>query len=233
MGIINDKYIEALKTFDDFVIIREWAEKFTMMYPKYLEKANKEAANQKNKTTGIREISARISSSLSAGAFGPNVLEDRSEKPRKAKYITDEEVKGQILEDSELDDESFRRDEIIRKAISEYDRILVYRLNEFDQIVKDLNYFFGTKFEVDHAEALKNKSKKGAHHPNNLQILLKFHNRKKSSNNWKRFSLNEQITYIKKNIEAHKLVMSNFNLKYDGKILSMLLERVKSIYNPK
>lgn len=64
---IHEKYLEALKTFDGFVTVSEWAVKFGEMYPELLEKANKEAQNQKNDTTGLREIAARISSRLATG----------------------------------------------------------------------------------------------------------------------------------------------------------------------
>ncbi len=36
---IHEKYLEALKTFDGFVTVSEWAVKFGEMYPELLEKA--------------------------------------------------------------------------------------------------------------------------------------------------------------------------------------------------
>ena len=55
---IVEKYLEAIKTFDDYVTISDWAIKFSELYPDELQKANEQAANQKNETTGIREIAA-------------------------------------------------------------------------------------------------------------------------------------------------------------------------------
>ena len=37
---IHEKYLEALKTFTNFVTVSEWAEKFVEMFPEELEKAN-------------------------------------------------------------------------------------------------------------------------------------------------------------------------------------------------
>lgn len=42
---IHEKYLEALKTFTDYVTISEWAIKFGEMYPDELEKANEQAKN--------------------------------------------------------------------------------------------------------------------------------------------------------------------------------------------
>ena len=44
---IQEKYLEALKTFSDFVTISEWAIKFAEMNPDELERANEQAIKQK------------------------------------------------------------------------------------------------------------------------------------------------------------------------------------------
>lgn len=47
---IQEKYLEALKTFSDFVTISEWAIKFAEMNPDELERANEQALKKaKNK----------------------------------------------------------------------------------------------------------------------------------------------------------------------------------------
>jgi len=51
---IHEKYLEALKTFDDYVTVSERAEKVGILYPDLLEKANQEAKNQENDTTGLK-----------------------------------------------------------------------------------------------------------------------------------------------------------------------------------
>jgi len=229
----KQKYLEVLKTFDDFVIVKEWAEKFAKMYPDDLEQANKQAAKQKHETTGLREICARISSTIGKGGFDQNIEIDMSEKPKKVRYITSDEFKSLEEKETESDIEPLRRDEILRKAKNELDKILVYRLEEFDLITKSLNQYFETNFQVDHAKALKNPSIKGEHHPDNLQILLQAHNGKKSSKNWERFSKKEQITYINKAIELQKLIMPRLELNFDNKILTMLLNRLEKVYDPK
>ena len=41
------KYLEALKTFDDWTIVSEWAVRVGELYPDLLEAANAQAANHK------------------------------------------------------------------------------------------------------------------------------------------------------------------------------------------
>jgi hypothetical protein len=45
---ITEKYLEALKTIDDWVQVSECAIKVGELYPELLEKANREAVNQAN-----------------------------------------------------------------------------------------------------------------------------------------------------------------------------------------
>ena len=86
------KYLEALKTFDDWVIVSEWAIKVGELYPDLLAEANAQAEKQANPTTGLRELAARISSRLSSGGF-PEVEVDESERPRKVRYISEADKK--------------------------------------------------------------------------------------------------------------------------------------------
>ena len=72
----TQKYLEALKTFDDWVIVSEWAMRVGELYPDILEAANEQAINQANETTGLRELAARISSRLSTGGFPEVEIDD-------------------------------------------------------------------------------------------------------------------------------------------------------------
>jgi len=40
----SQKYLEALKSFDDWVVVSEWATRVGEIYPDLLEKANEQAA---------------------------------------------------------------------------------------------------------------------------------------------------------------------------------------------
>jgi hypothetical protein len=113
---IHEKYLEALKTFTDFVTISEWAVKFSEMYPDELEKANEQASNQKIDTTGLKEIAARMSSRISSGAFSKTVQIDDSERPKKVKYITEDELEELIQNEIDEDVEPLRRQDIINHA---------------------------------------------------------------------------------------------------------------------
>lgn len=227
---IHEKYLEALKTFTDFVTISEWAVKFSEMYPDELEKANEQAANQKNDTTGLRELAARISSRLSAGGFSKTVQIDDSERPKKVKYITEYELKEHIKNEIDEDVEPIRRQDIINNAHEQMKVLELYRISELENIQKAFKLFFSVDFEIDHAQALLNDEKQGEHHPDNLQFLLKYHNGKKNKNSWKRFTFNEQADYIKKTVSLQSLVADKFDIEIDNKILESLLDRLKVVY---
>ncbi|PRN00062.1 HNH endonuclease [Aliarcobacter cryaerophilus] len=227
---IHEKYLEALKTFTDYVTISEWAIKFSEIYPEELQKANEQAINQKNDTTGLREIAARISSNISSGKWLKELSIDESERPRKVKYITRDELIIQEQIEIEEDIEPIRRQDIINNATSKLEIYELYRITEFENIQKSFKQFFNLDFEIDHAEALLNNQKQGEHHPNNLQLLLKYHNGKKNKNSWNRFTFEEQEEYIKKTVALHNLVADKFDVEIDNKILYSLLNRLKAIY---
>ena len=227
---ITEKYLEALKTFTDYVTVSEWAQRFSEMFPDELQKANEQAANQKHDTTGLREIAARISSRLSTGGYSKEVLIDDSERPRKVKYITKDELIEQEQIEIDEDIEPLRRQDIINNATNQLEIFALYRITEFENIQKAFKQFFGLDFEIDHAEALLNSEKQGEHHPSNLQLLLKYHNGKKNKNSWNRFTFEEQEDYIKKSVALHSLVADKFDVKIDNKILESLLVRLEKIY---
>lgn len=227
---IHEKYLEALKTFTDFVTISEWAVKFGEMYPDELEKANEQAAKQKNDTTGLKELAARMSSRLSTGGFSGTVQIDDSERPKKVKYITKDQLEENIQKEIDEDIEPLRRQDIINNAMDKMQILDLYRISEFENIQKAFKQFFSVDFEIDHAEALLNSDKKGNHHPDNLQLLLKYHNGKKNKNSWKRFTIDEQEDYIEKSISLQSLVADKFDIEIDKKIFDSLIKRLKEIY---
>lgn len=227
---IVEKYLEAIKTFTDYVTISDWAIRFSEIYPDELEKANKQATNQKNDTTGLREIAARISSNISSGKWAKELSIDDSERPRKVKFISKEELEEQTDKEIEEDIEPLRRQDIINNASNQLELFELYRITEFENIQKAFKQFFGLDFEIDHAEALLNKEKQGEHHPSNLQLLLKYHNGKKNKKSWKRFTFQEQSEYIKQTVNLQSLVADKFDIEINDKMLESLLNRLKEIY---
>lgn len=226
----RSKYLDALKTFDDWVIVSEWAERFGELYPELLEKANREAVNQANDTTGLREIAARISSVISNGAYDNQIEIDTSERPRKVRYIAKEDRVEHVSHEIEEDIAPLRRNEIIRSAFQLMSNHDQYRVAEFESIAKQLKTFFGLEFEVDHAKALLNRDEPGSHHPDNFQLILKSHNAKKNNDSWGRFSIDEQIEYIETAIKLQSIVASRFNIEMESEILGSLLARLQKIY---
>jgi len=223
------KYLEALKSFDDWVIVSEWAMRVGEMYPDLLEAANEQAANQANDTTGLRELAARISSRLSTGGF-PEVEIDDSERPRKVRYATEDEKQERMDEELEADIEPLTRAERIRQDTEGLNEIERYRIEEFETISRQLNRFFSLDFEVDHAFALLNPQESGKHHPDNLQLLIKAHNAKKNKKNWQRFTLEEQKTYIQQVIALQTIIASRLEVSLVEDVLGSLIERLEKIY---
>lgn len=224
------KYLEALKTFDDWVIVSEWAQRFGELYPDLLAKAEVEAQNQANETTGLREIAARISSIISQGGYEGKIETDTSERPRKIRFIPEGKRSEHETQEIEEDIAPLRRNEIIRLANQSMGNHDQYRITEFETIAKQLKTFFGLEFEVDHADALLNKEQPGVHHPNNFHIILKAHNAKKNNDNWVRFTIDEQIEYIETAIKLQSIVASRFDIEMESEILGSLLDRLRKIY---
>jgi len=146
---IKDKYLDALKTITDFVTISEWAIKFSELYPDELKKANKQASNQKTDTTGLREIAARMSSSLSSGSFSKNIQIDDSEHPKKVKYVTENEFQEHTHNKIDEDIEPLKRQDIINSAKDNMKILELYRISEFESIQKTFKLFFFIDFEID------------------------------------------------------------------------------------
>lgn len=228
---IQDKYLETLEKLSDSVTISEWAIEFAKMNPDELKKANEQAlSGQKINTTGIKEIAGRISSAVSTGRFNEHISIDRSERPKKVKYLTKEELDENTKKELNEDIEPLKRQEIINNAKDKMKVLEQYRMEEFSSIQKAFKSCFGVDFEIDHAQALLNKEKPGEHHPDNLQLLLKHHNGKKNNKNWERFTFEAQEQYIQQAIKLQGLVADKFDIKIDSEILRLLLLRLKEIY---
>jgi len=77
--------------------------------------ADAQAAKQKNDTTGLREIAARLSSRLSSGGFGASVEVDASERPKKVRFLSAVEQKEHEAQEVEEDLAPLRRIDIIKR----------------------------------------------------------------------------------------------------------------------
>lgn len=227
---INEKYLETLKNIEGWVTVSEWAMKFGEMFPELLEKANRETANHKRPATGLQGIAARISSWISTGDFNGFIEIDDSTRPRKVRYLS-EERRNELIEVEIAEDIApINRAEKIKSDEAKLSTNDWYRLEEIESICSTLNSYFKLDFEVDHALALLNKEKPGAHHPSNLQILLKNHNRVKNSMNWERFSIDEQIEYILSVIKIQKLISNKMKIDLEENVVNQLIQRLKLVY---
>ncbi len=221
---ITEKYLEALQQMEGWVTSGEWALEVAELYPDLLEKANEQARNQKIDTTGMRELTARIASAIARGAYEDKIEIDATERPRKIRFSTEEEIQKHV--DEELDEEmaSLTRAQKIRKEYDELNDFDKYRIQELESIAKAFNSYFKTDLEVDHAQALMGDIP-GIHHPDNLQLLSKTHNRIKSKASWERMSLEKQLEYLYKMKDYHAMVF-----KVDEGIFKSLMERIEKVY---
>jgi len=227
----REKYLDALKTFDDWVLVSEWAQRFGELYPELLEKANIEAENQVNDATGLKQLAARISSEITRGSYAVQIEIDTSEKPRKVRFVSEEQRVEHDTQEIEEDVAPLRRDEIVKLANNSMVQLDKYRIAEFETISKQLKQYFGLEFEVDHSAALLNKTNPGKHHPDNLQLILKSHNGKKNNANRERFSLEEQIEYIETAIKLQGIVALRFSIDMKSEVLGSLIDRLSKIYS--
>lgn len=227
---IRDKYLESLKMIGGWVIVSEWAIKFGEMYPDLMAKAHQEALKQKRPSTGLREIAARMSSAISTGAFEGKVEVDESERPRKVRYLSDDEVREYLDKEVEQDTEPLSRAEKIQEDEKLLSPKELYRIAEFYSIANDLKRMFRLDFEVDHASALLCEEKAGKHHPDNLQLLTKAHNGRKNNCSWTRFTFDEQIEYINAAADLQKIVEAKMGVQIDFSLIESIISRLKLIF---
>jgi len=227
---MSDKYLAVLKTLNGWVTVSEWAIKFGEIYPDLLDKAEEEAKNHKKPSTGLREIAARISSNVSTGKFTGHIEVDESERPKRVRILSDELVLNYIESEIEIDLEPLTRAQKIRSDESKLTVKERYRVSEFEGIISQLKEFFNLDFELEHAKAILNPTDPGTHHPDNMQILLKSHNRTKSNSNWERFSIKEQIEYIEAVVRVQKIVSQKMGIEMEDDVIRSVIERIKLIY---
>lgn len=230
LSSINDKYLYALNVASDWLTVSEWALKVAELFPDLLSNAEAQAAKQKNDTTGLREIAARLSSRISTGGFGSQIEVDVSERPKKVRFLTPTEQQQHEAEEVEEDLAPLRRIDIIKRDTEQLTVVEQYRIDEFEAISRQLKAYFGLDFEVDHAAALLNSKAPGKHHPDNLQLLLKPHNGKKNANNWQRFSFVEQKQYIEAAITLQTLVADKMNVEVETCVQDSLLNRLQAVF---
>lgn len=227
---VSESYLQALRAINDWTTVSDWAIRVGEMFPELLEKANKEAKNHKRATTGIREIAARISSWVSTDGFAGKIEVDESERPKRVRILTKEAATHYQEKSLESDLEPLTRSQRIKSDEDLLGTIEKYRIAELDAIIKQLKDFFNLDFELEHAKAILNPKDPGKHHPDNLQILLKSHNRQKSNDNWDRFSLQEQIEYIQAVVKVQKLVSAKMKIDLHDEVIGSIIERLKLIY---
>lgn len=196
------------------------------LHPDLLDKAHKEAIAQERPSTGLRELAARMSSMIASSRFDDCIYVNRSERPMKIKYIS--VTDRQEIETEE--NEEITREEMIQSDINKLSIQELYRIEEMENIIKQLKQYFCLDFELDHAKAIRNKEDPEKHHPNNLQLLLKIHNNRKSHKNWQRFNFEEQVEYLKAVINVQMLVSKKMSIEIHEDVIQKIVDRLRIIY---
>ncbi len=227
---VSEKYLEALRQINDWTTVSDWAIKVGDMHPDLLEKANNEAKNHKRPSTGIREIAARISSWVSTDGFAGKIEVDESERPKRVRILSEERARHYQEDSLESDLEPLTRSQKIKTAEAQFGTKEQYRMAEFQTIIGQLKSLFNLDFEFEHAKAILNPTDPGHHHPDNIQILLKSHNRLKGNTNWERFTLKEQIEYIEAVVKVQKLVSKRMNVELQDEVIGSIIERLKLVF---
>ena len=227
---MNERYLEALKHIDGWTTVSEWAIKFGELFPELLEKANREAVNHKNPSTGIKEITARISSYVSTGFWTGKIEVDESERPKRVRILSSEDASRYVEKEIEDDLEPLTRAQKIKGDEASLSTKEKYRFAEYAAIIGQLKSFFNLDFEMEHAKAILNGQDPGHHHPDNIQILLKSHNRMKGNSNWERFTIDEQIEYIKAVVRVQKLVSKRMGIDLEEDVVKAIIERLRLVY---
>lgn len=223
---IGQLYLETLMKQEQEITFGEWARLFSKDHPDLYEKAHKEAMAQKRPSTGLRELAARMSSMIASGRYDDCVIVNRTQRPMKIKYVS-----ATDKEDIEAEeDEEITREEIIKSDTDKLSVHDLYRIDEMESIIKQLKSYFCLDFELDHAKAIRNKESPGAHHPDNLQLLLKIHNNRKSHKNWDRFSFEEQVEYLKAVISVQQLVSKKMQIEMHEEVIQKIIQRLRLIY---
>lgn len=229
-GSIRERYLLSLQKVGDWLTISDWAKVVAKDNPDLLDSANEQAKNQKQKTTGLREIAARLSSLTSSGALNDFILVDLESKPRRVMFATKDEIAAAQRIEIEEETEELTREDIIREHAEKFSTEERYRLSELEQIIKQLKLHFHLDFELDHASALLNEENPGKHHPDNVQLLLKSHNVRKNKQNWNRFSFEEQVEYLSAVVKVQKIVSSKMSIDLDEKVIDRIVKRLQLVY---
>lgn len=217
----NEKYLQALKTFDEAVSIATWSSKYLQMFP---------PSSELDLSSELKQTIQKISLKISSGKFNESVFVDCDETPRLVKFITKDEFEKntEIIIDADL--EPIIRKELIKSSKDSLEAKELYRVTEFENIQKGFKEFFKIDFEIVAMQYLLDQNKDRHYNPTNLQFLLKHHQNKKANNSWDRFTIDEQIEYIKKVVELQGTLNDRLCVEINNSVLESLISRLIAIY---
>jgi len=220
----KEQYLDVLKTFDNAVTILDWAKRVVEVHPVVLKQIN----SKTNEMMTLKELVSELSLKVSQGVFS-NVLVENCQPYRRVEYISKIAKNSLIskirVKDIELILLESKIEQDIKKS-TESDR---YRLEEFSNIIKQLNRYFKLDFQLHYTYSLLRENKLAKHYVSNLEILTEQHDKLKKDGQ-KRFSIEEQKAYIKRIISIHLMVRKDIEIDLTDEVLDMLLERLTKVY---
>ena len=148
----TQKYLNSLKKCEKWVTVLEWAEKVSELYPEILEDANKQVQSHATETTGLRAITARLSSKLSSNDYD-NIEIDDSERPRKVRYVSADIKQEQLNEEIEADIEPLTRKE---KIESDSKKLTTYEQKQYIEQVVALQRTIFSRLEIELVDEVLN-----------------------------------------------------------------------------
>jgi len=220
----TDKFIEVLQLFNSPITIATWVKKIIELYPAVLIQEN----GKLDDNMTIKELIARISLKVSKGEFIGVEVED-SNFCRKVYYVSSFMKKEFLKEKAQNDIKPVLLEEKINGDMAFLSESETYRIEEFINIILQLNKYFNLNFKLHYIISLENTKLVGKHHADNFQILLEEHTLLKRDGE-QRFSIEEQKAYIKRVIVVYMMVCKNLDISLTDEVLDMLLDRLAKIY---
>jgi len=218
----KERFVNVLSTFERPVTLSEWTNRIIEYYPAILNQIN----SQTNEPMTHKTLASTLSLKVLRGEF-PEVKILDLESRKNALYMVENKnlSQGKAFKNTTKRRFDSRREKITQKY-SNQDK---YRFEEFNNICRQLNKYFGLDFKLDYAQSLSHTQKRGRDYLENIQLLIKEHTLLKKDKS-KRFSIEEQKAYIKRVISVHMMLDRSIDINLMDDILEMLLDRLEKVY---
>ena len=218
----KERFVNVLSTFERPVTLSEWANRIIEYYPAILNQIN----SQTNEPMTHKTLASTLSLKVLRGEFPEVKVLDLGSRKNTLYMVENKDLsQGKGFKDVT----KRRLDRRREKTTQKYSNQDKYRFEEFNNICRQLNKYFGLDFKLDYAQSLSHTQKRGRDYLENIQLLTKEHTLLKKDE-LKRFSIEEQKAYIKRVISVHMMLDRSIDINLTDDILEMLLDRLEKVY---